>query len=433
MGDSDERFHLRIADALARWARETGRWGEALRVVGERWDRHTSGLTDAMARLGMPFGFYDVASADGKRLLAEAGTSGPLPVVLLADGRALTRPMPADVAGALGARNTAVPGTVDVVVLGAGPAGLASAVYGASEGLSVLVVEPMTIGGQASSSPMVKNYLGFPSGLAGADLAARAYEQAWTFGADFVIGRTAQTIGQDGDARVVSLDDGTQVRGRSIVIATGVSYRRVGIESVERLVGRGVTYGAGTTEARAMAGEPVLVVGGANSAGEAAMHLARYAGHVTVVVRGPSVRDRMSDYLVRELEAAPNVSVETNTEIAEAHGEGRLRSLTLRDRASGSTRDVAACGAFILIGAAPGTEWLPDAIARDERGFVLTGTDGPGAGTSAAPLETTMHGVYAAGDVRHGSEKRVAAAVGEGSTVIRQIQAGRSAGLWRGT
>ena len=196
---------------------------------------------------------------------------------------------------------------------------------------------------------------------------------------------------------------------------------------MERLTGRGVYYGSGATEARAMAGEPVVVVGGANSAGEAAMHLSRYARHVTVIVRGPSLRPRMSDYLVREIEAAPNVSVETNTEIAEANGEHRLRSLVLRDRGTGATREAEATGAFILIGAAPRTEWLPDEIARDDRGFVLTGADRPGGGPGeGAPLETTLPGVFAAGDVRHGSEKRVAAAVGEGSTAIRQIQATRT-------
>ena len=228
--DTDEQFHTAVTEMLARWARDQGRWGEAIRVVGERWDEHAQMLRDAFTRWGLPFGFHDAGSDDGRALLEEAGMSGPLPVVILTSGRVLARPLPADVAGALGATTTPVESVVDVIVLGAGPAGLAAAVYASSEGLSVLTVEPMSLGGQASSSPMLRNYLGFPAGVSGSDLAARAYRQAWTFGADFLIGRTAVAIRAEGQERIVSLDDRSELRAGTIVLATGVAYRRMGIE-----------------------------------------------------------------------------------------------------------------------------------------------------------------------------------------------------------
>jgi thioredoxin reductase (NADPH) len=425
--DADEQFHSTVTDMLARWAREQGRWGEAIKVVGDRWDEHAQGLRDAFTRWGLPFGFHDAESPDGQTLLEAAGMRAPLPVVILASGRALGRPSPSDVATALGATTTPVESVLDVIVLGAGPAGLAAAVYAASEGLSALAVEPLSLGGQASSSPMLRNYLGFPAGVSGSDLAARAYRQAWTFGADFLIGRTATGIRANGDERLVALDDGTELRARTIVIATGVSYRRMPVASVEALVGRGVFYGSGMSEARAMAGEPVFIVGGANSAGEAAIHLARHAGRVTVLVRGASIAEMMSDYLVRELEAISNIEVRSSTEVVDATGDQRLRTLRLRNNATGATEEVPATAVFILIGAAPKTDWLPSDIARDERGFVLTGDDRPGLHGDSWSLATTMPGVFAAGDARHGSVKRIAAAVGEGSTAIRQVHEYREA------
>ncbi len=429
--ESDEQFHAAVTEALARWAREHGRWGEAIKIVGDRWDPHTQGLRDSFQRWGLPFGFHDADSPEGQRLLDGAGVREPLPIVILANGSALSRPFPADIAGALGATTTPIERIVDVVVLGAGPAGLAAAVYAASEGLGVLVVEPMSIGGQASASPMLRNYLGFPAGVTGSDLAARAYQQAWTLGADFLIGRTANGIRSDGDERVVALDDGSEVQSRAVVIASGVAYRRMGVESVEDRVGRGVFYGSGSSEARAMTGEPVFVVGGANSAGEAAIHLARHAERVTVLVRRPTIAETMSDYLVRELESQPNIDIRTNSEIAEALGEQRLSGVVLRDRATGATDELPATAVFILIGAAPRTDWLPPEIARDEGGFVLTGPDRPGGDGGTRSFETTMPGVFAVGDVRHGSLKRVAAAAGEGSTAIRQVHDYRNEGRTR--
>jgi thioredoxin reductase (NADPH) len=425
--EADEQFHAAVTEVLARWAREHGRWGEAIKVVGERWDEHAQFLRDALARWSLPFGFHDADSPDGRTLLEQAGVSGPLPVVILPSGRALARPSPADIAGALGATTTPIDRVLDVVVLGAGPAGLAAAVYASSEGLSVLAVEPISIGGQASSSPMLRNYLGFPAGVSGADLAARAYQQAWTFGADFLIGRTAEGIRAQGEERIVALDDTSEVRARAIIIAAGVSYRRIGIDSVEALVGRGVFYGSGSSEARAMAGERVAVVGGANSAGTAAIHLARYAEYVTLLARRASIADTMSEYLIRELESSSNVEIRTSTEIIDARGDGRLHGLVLRNNGTGAIEEIPAAAAFILIGAAPNTEWLPSEIARDERGYVLTGRDCPGVHGDARSLETSMAGVFAAGDLRHASLKRVAAAVGEGSTAVRQVHEYREA------
>jgi thioredoxin reductase (NADPH) len=425
--EADEQFHAAVTEVLARWAREHGRWGEAIKVVGERWEQNAQFLRDTLARWSLPFGFHDADSPDGRALLEHVGVSGPLPVVVLASGRALARPSPADIAAALGATTTPIDEVLDVVVLGAGPAGLAAAVYASSEGLGVLVVEPVSVGGQASSSPMLRNYLGFPGGVSGADLAGRAYQQAWTFGADFLIGRSAMGIHTQGEERIVPLDDGSMIRAQAIIIATGVSYRRMGIDSVEALVGRGVFYGSGSSEARALAGERVAVVGGANSAGAAAIHLARYAKRVTLLARRASIADTMSDYLVRELESYSNLEIRTNTEIIDARGDGRLQGLVLRNNATGSTDEIPAAAVFILIGAAPNTEWLPPEIARDERQYVLTGRDCPGAFGDARSLETTMPGVFAVGDLRYGSVKRIAAAVGEGSTAVRQVHEYREA------
>jgi thioredoxin reductase (NADPH) len=273
---------------------------------------------------------------------------------------------------------------------------------------------------------MLRNYLGFPAGVTGAELTARAFQQAAMFGAQFVIGRSATALRAEGDDRVVTLDDGSELRAGAVVIATGVSYRRMGVERLEALVGRGVFYGSGTSETRAVAGERVYVVGGANSAGSAAVHLARHAAHVTLLVRGGSIADTMSDYLIREIAGADNIDVRLNAEIVDARGDFRLAGLVLRDRITGATEEVPAAGVFILIGAAPRTAWLPPEIARDEHGFILTGEQraDPADGLS---LATSMPGVFAAGDVRLNPVKRVAAAVGDGSTAIRQVHEYRAA------
>jgi thioredoxin reductase (NADPH) len=423
-GHDDEEFHLVVTTALARWSREHGRGAVALTIVGNPYDTPTAELRHALARILVPFRFVDAASLDGQARLDSAGIDGPLPVVIMADGRALPAAGAFEVAGALGMQATTDEGRVDVAVIGGGPAGLAAAVYGATEGLSVTLIEPSELGGQASSSPMLRNYLGFPAGVTGGELTARAFQQAITFGARFVIGRSATDLRADGDDRVVTLNDGTDLRAGSVVIATGVSYRRMGIESLEALVGRGVYYGSGTSEAPGLAGERVYVVGGANSAGSAAVHLARHAGHVTILVRGPTIVDTMSDYLIREIDAAGNIDVRPSSEIVDAGGDFRLKTLSIRDRIGDTIEEVPAAAVFILIGAAPRTAWLPDEIARDDHGFILTGEQCADP-SDRLGLATTMPGVFAAGDVRLHPVKRVASAVGDGSTAIREIHEDR--------
>jgi thioredoxin reductase (NADPH) len=304
--------------------------------------------------------------------------------------------------------------------------------------LEVVVVEAEVFGGQAGTTSLIRNYLGFPNGLSGADLAQRAYDQARSFGAHFLIARRAVGLRTDDDVCILTLEEAsrvdshrtvprvpvrTEVRSRAVVLATGVSYRRIGIESVDALVGRGVFYGAATTEAPAMRGEEVFVVGGANSAGQAALHISRFAAKVTILVRGPSLSQGMSDYLVRDIEASPNIAVRLNQEVAGAQGDQRLRSLIIRDRLLGSTEAVPAMAVFILIGAAPRTAWLPSELERDDRGFILTGSRL----SSASPygkefaFGTSLPGVFAVGDVRSGAAQRVASAVGEGSVAIRDV------------
>jgi thioredoxin reductase (NADPH) len=333
----------------------------------------------------------------------------------------LVDPSNVEVGAALGQTVRPNDRTYDVVIVGAGPAGLAAAVYSASEGLSTALLEREAFGGQAGTSSLIRNYLGFPHGISGTGLAWRAYQQAWNFGAHFVYGNPATTLAEDGAARVLTLQDGSQVRSRAVVIATGVSYRRLKAPGLESLAGAGVFYGAATTEAQAMAGKPVFVVGGGNSAGQAALHLVKYARTVTILVRSHTLAASMSQYLIREIGHAANIEVRYRTEVAGAGGDGRLHQLDLRNRDSGQVEQA---GLFVLIGAQPFTQWLPGTIARDQWGYLLTGPDTAGRWRQPrAPLllETSMPGVFAAGDVRHGSVKRVASAVGEGSIAIRLV------------
>jgi thioredoxin reductase (NADPH) len=427
----DELFHQAVSGFLYEWARLHRPQFQAVRVVGDQWSARSHELRDLLSRNGIPFGFYPVDGEEGRRLLASVGATGErLPVVVLFDGRVMADPSNAELAEALAVRTHPEPVTYDLAVVGAGPAGLAAAVSGASEGLRTTVLEPEAIGGQAGSSSMIRNYLGFPRGVSGAELAQRAYEQAWIFRADFVYGQRAVGLRAAGPERVVGLSDGDQVASRAVVLATGVSYRRLGVPSLEALTGAGVFYGAAASEAPAMRGQQVYVVGGANSAGQAAVHLARYAERVTMLVRGSSLAATMSDYLVQEIHAALNITVRLGVEVVDGHGDGRLASLTLRDRQSGATETVPAAALFVLIGAEPHTGWLPQAIRRDRWGFVVTGADLLQDGTPPPgwpldrppmPFESSMPGVFAVGDVRHGSVKRVASAVGEGSVAIQLV------------
>jgi thioredoxin reductase (NADPH) len=347
-------------------------------------------------------------------------------MVIFPDGTVLRDPTNAEIVEASGSPVNPVSTEFDLVIVGAGPAGLSAAVYGASEGFSTLVVDQGGIGGQATSSSLIRNYLGFARGVSGRRLAREAYEQAWVFGADFAFLQCVTELRRDETGLLVTLSGSGPVRSRAVLLATGASYQRLGVPALEALNGAGVFYGGTASEASGMAGHDVYVIGGANSAGQAALHLARYATRVTLVVRADSLGAGMSQYLVRQVEATPKVDVRVGTEVVDGGGEGRLEHLRLRDRATGEEETVRADGLFLMIGARPHTDWLPHDIARDERGFVVTGPDlgdvesWPLARRPLA-LETSVPGVFAAGDARHGSVKRVASAVGEASVAIQML------------
>jgi thioredoxin reductase len=428
----DEEFHRSVTEFLREWASQRGGGFEAVQVIGQRWSARSQELRDLFSRHRIPAGFYDAASARARQMLHEAGLESPeLPVVVLrfaTERPVLVNPSNREIADAFGLMRPIPAGEVfDVVVAGGGPAGLAAAVYASSEGLSAVVVEDEAVGGQAGTSSMIRNYPGFSQGISGATLAQEMRRQAWAFGTTFVYMRQAQSLSRhDGHYRL-ALSDGSVLAARTVIIATGVAYQRLGIPHLEDLQGRGVFYGAAASEAPAMRGRKVFVAGGGNSAGQAALHLAKWAKNVTIVVRAPSLAASMSDYLIRQIGAAPNIEVCYHVQVADgtSTGTGHLQSLVLEDTASGARRTVPADALFVLIGAQPRTQWLGEAVARDRRGFIPTGPDLP-ASTDARwpaarpplPLETSLPGVFAAGDVRRGSVKRVASAVGEGAATI---------------
>jgi thioredoxin reductase (NADPH) len=427
----DEHFHRLISEFLYEWAKAYRPAFHEIRVVGERRSARSHELRDILNRNGVLHEFYPADSELGRELLAQTGkSSAKLPVLILYNEKVLEDPSNAELADAFGVNRPLDRQEFDLVIVGAGPAGLASAVYGASEGLSTLVLEGEAIGGQAGTSSLIRNYLGFPWGVGGAELARRATEQAWWFGATFRFMRHATALHRSEKELMVTLSDGTEVGARAVILATGASYRRLGVRSLEALVGAGVFYGAAVSEARAVEGQEVYVVGGANSAGQAAMHLSKYASRVTLLVRGSKLTVSMSEYLITEIEAAQNIDVRFNAEVVDGGGDGRLEYLVLKNSASGLTETVPAAALFVLIGAEPRTEWLPEEIERDNRGFIVTGQDllRNGRPPQKWPLErhpllleTSMPGVFAAGDVRHRSVKRVASAVGEGSIAIQLV------------
>jgi thioredoxin reductase (NADPH) len=411
----DELFHRVVAEFLQEWRRTTeGRL--ELTVVADPRSAKGYELRNLLARHGVPHAFLERESEEARRLLDVCGQPATdLPLVVLPDDTVLVDPTSEELArrGFHAPTGIVEPGTFDVLVVGAGPAGLAAAVYASSEGLRALVVEHRPLGGQALTSARIRNYLGFQRGVTGRELANRAYQQAWVFGTEFLVSREVVGLRAENGLQVASISDGTEVEARCVVLAVGVDYRRLGVPALEELVDRGVFYGYSPSDARQYAGGDVYVVGGANSAGQAVVHLSAYAASVTLLCRGSSLEAGMSRYLIEEIESKPNVSVRLGTRAVGGAGEDRLERIELED-VSEATTTVPADALWILIGAEPRTAWLPEAIARDDHGFVLTGG-------GEHMFETSLPGVFAIGDVRAGSVKRVASAVGEGSVVIQHV------------
>jgi thioredoxin reductase len=425
---ADEEFHRSITEFLREWNSGRGGGFEAAQVIGERWSARSQELRDLFSRHRVPVGFYDAASAAGRQILHELGLKSPdLPVVVLrfgAERPVLVNPSNLQIADAFGLMRPIPAGAVfDVAVIGAGPAGLAAAVGASSEGLRTVVVEHEAVGGQAGTSSMIRNYPGFSQGISGAKLAQETWQQAWTFGTTFLYMRQARSLtGKDGHYWL-RLSDGSVLTCRTVIIATGAAYQRLGIPHLEDLQGRGVYYGAAASEAPAMRGRTVFVAGAGNSAGQTALHMAKWASQVTILVRGESLAGSMSEYLIRQIDAAPNLDVSYHVQVADGTSTGHLESLVLQDTTSGARRSVPADALFVLIGAQPRTQWLAGSVARDRQGFIRTGPDLPAGtrwppGRPPLPLETSLPGVFAAGDVRQGSVKRVASAVGEGAATI---------------
>jgi thioredoxin reductase (NADPH) len=423
-GPRERWLYLPVTELLADWEALEPDY-EAVRLVGHEWEPRAHALRDLFSRLGLPFGFYDSDRDAGRELLREAGVDGSRsPVLVFRTGTTLVDPSFEQLASALGFSTEPETDRCDLAIVGGGPAGLAAAVYAASEGLSTTVIESELPGGQAGTSSRIRNYLGFPNGVSGRDLSNRAIEQAWFFGARFVISKAATGLRPVGEEHVVELAGNREIVARSVIVATGVTWRRLNVPSLERLQGIGVFYGAAASDAAALRGATVFVIGAGNSAGQAAVHLARSAASVTLLVRGDGLAESMSDYLVRELELTPNIHIRLRTEAVDGLGDHRLAGLVLRDRETGETTTVAADALFVMIGARPQTEWLEGAVLRDEGGHLPTGADAAREWQLERPpmlLETSRPGVFAAGDVRRGSVKRVASAVGDGGIAVQLV------------
>jgi len=427
----DEMMYRAMSEYLSSWTREQQPNFELFRIVAAQDDSKVLQLRDVMTRFSLPFGFYAVESEAGRRLLDEAGLDAArLPVVIRYDGQVTVDPSLTDLARAVGVSVNVKTDmdTCDVAIVGAGPAGLTAAVYAASEGLETVLLDLSVSGGQAGTSPLIRNYPGFPHGINGGVLMERACEQAWLMGAHIIFAQEAVALEGVGDHHVVRMRTGAELRAHTVVIATGVEWRRLGVPRLEALVGSGVYYGTAVSEGRAMHDQDVYIVGAGNSAAQAALHLARHARTVTLLVRGDSYAKSMSSYLVRAIESTPPVAVRHRTEVVDGAGDESLERITLADRANDTVEDVPAAALFVMIGGVPHSQWLNDEIARDQQGYVITGRDlleHDGARSEhdrePLPLETSMPGVFAAGDVRHGSIKRVASAVGEGATVVRLV------------
>jgi len=429
----EQKLYPALDDLLLDWRAQFRPPFEGVTVVDPRWSKRGFAIRDFLSRNHIPYRRLDIdRDAEAKEIVALVGGEADLPIVVLPDGQTLARPTIGQLADACGGHTAVDTPFYDLVVVGGGPAGLAAAVYGASEGLRTLVVESEAPGGQAGTSSRIENYLGFPSGLSGSDLSHRALTQAQRLGAEFLVTRRATGLRIDGDYRFVRLSDGTEIGCHAVIIASGVQYRRLEAPGVEPLEGAGVFYGAAMTEAAACRDRDVFVVGGGNSAGQGAIFLADYARSVTIVIRGPDLTASMSHYLIERIERSENIHLLPHTEISAVQGTGTLENVTLRNRETGAEETRAADGLFVFIGAAPRTDWLKDDVVRDAGGFIVTGRDLAGAGVKALPwplerdpfiTETNIPGVFAAGDVRAGSVKRVAAAVGEGSVTVAFVHA----------
>ena len=427
----EEKLYPVLDDLLEAWRNSDYRPVPATKVVGHRWSARSSDVREFLARNQVPYRWYSADSPEGLRLLSAAGEDGQrLPLVITAEGSVLVEPEAPELAAEVGLATTPTADFYDLVVIGGGPAGLGAAVYGASEGLRTVLVERSATGGQAGQSSRIENYLGFPDGVSGAQLTDRARRQATKFGAEILTAREVTGLEANGSARVVHFADGSAVAAHAVILATGVSYRQLQAPGTPDLTGCGVYYGSALTEAASCQGHDVYIVGGANSAGQAAMYLARGAKSVTLLVRGPSLAASMSYYLIQQINEAENISVRTGTVVDAAHGSDHLEQLTLRDTETGATELVDAQWMFVFIGAAPLTDWLDGAVLRDERGFILAGPDlsadgKPPAGweldRSPYHLETNIPGVFVAGDARAESAKRVASAVGEGAMAVMLV------------
>jgi thioredoxin reductase (NADPH) len=422
----EERLYPVLDDMLDDWLAAFRPPFEGVRVVGHRWSAASHQVKDFLGRNQVPYRWLDLEVSDEARAVAEAaGPGAVLPLVVLPGGAVMQAPSIAEVAARIGMTEKAGLPYYDLVVVGAGPAGLAAAVYGASEGLHTLLVEAEAPGGQAGMSSRIENYLGFPSGLSGGDLARRGLTQARRLGAEVVTPRQVAGLRVEDGYKILSFTGGDEVNARALLLASGVSYRRLDAPGVEQFTGAGIYYGAALSEAASVAGEDIHIVGGANSAGQAAVFFSVHARTVTVLVRGASIEQTMSQYLAERIHATANIKVAVHSEVAAVDGTGHLQNVTIRNVTTGEEQTVPATAMFIFIGAIPRTDWLADVVARDERGFIPTGPDLAKHDLTGWPLDRPPHlleasvpGVFAAGDVRHGSVKRVASAVGEGSVAV---------------
>ncbi|GAB4200138.1 MAG: FAD-dependent oxidoreductase [Roseiflexaceae bacterium] len=426
----EDKLYPVIDDLLDEWQAAYRPGFEGIRVIGHRWSPEAHQVKDFLARNQVPYRWMDIESdPEAHKLVEYAGAAGqPLPLVLFPDGSALHAPTQAALAEKAGFQMRATLPFYDLVIVGGGPAGLAAAVYGASEGLRTVLIEREAPGGQAGTSSRIENYLGFPQGLSGAELARRAVSQAKRFGVEVLAPQEVTGVKVEGNYRIVTLADGSSINAKAMLIATGVSYRKLDVPGVERLSGAGVYYGAAMTEAISCRDEDVYIVGGANSAGQAAMFFARYASKVIMLVRGDSLAKGMSQYLIDQIDQTPNIEVRTFSSVVEAHGETSLQAVTIANAKTGTQETLPASALFIFIGAMPRTDWLEGVVERDPNGFILAGSDlvrngRTPRGFDREPylLETSVPGVFVAGDVRSGSVKRVASGVGEGSIAIQFV------------